>query len=540
MRALARHWGLGLLLAVAAPLVVAFTRQDGIASFGDYSVSYLVLARWMDGTAGPAVTPWVPFHSHFAPLFPLSLALTGAAHDLARAHLVVAVFAIVAIASIYRFALQATGRRDAALAVAAVFVATPSAWLSVKGILSEPLYLAVSMEALRLQARREAGPARAADYFMIGAALGLAYLTRTAAVALLAAYGAHALVRWHREREARAWLALVPAIAMALAWIALRPGVVGGYAGTAGGVVQAWTSHFDVLARQAPALLFGGWASSFTGVSSFAGDEPVPLGVRFALSLVAMAAIAGAAMRVRANRLDGWYVLATLALLLAWAFDEENMRRLLYPILPLLLLHAGFALAAACRRFAVPRHARLAAAIAAAFVAALSAPAILGIASKSRDTAPLLEGHAVSAADMTEYYRIPNIRYSRALATRHAAVLTGFEMIGRVTPAGARVMCVRPEYVAILGERAAAELDYDWDAARLAQAVGASGADFIAVTALSKSDLKRNPGDAMAASRLAAPYTKRAFALTNAQGLDEFALLEVDRDALARFSQAPR
>jgi 4-amino-4-deoxy-L-arabinose transferase-like glycosyltransferase len=540
MRGLARHWGLGLLLAAAAPLLVAFTRQGGIASFGDDSVSYLVLARWMDGTAAPLVSPWVPWHAHFAPLFPLALATAGASQDLARAHLVVAVFAIVAIASVYRFALEVTGRRDAAIAVATVFMLTPTAWLSAKGILSEPLYLAVSMEALRLHARRSAGNARIVDFLAIGVALGLAYLTRSVALALLAAYGMHALLRWFRARDARAWIAFVPAIAMALAWIAVRPEVASGYAATSAAVMQAWESHFGVLVRVAPALLFGGWTSSFTGVNSFIIDESVPLPVRAALAVMGIAAIAGAVIRARANALDGWYVLASLALLLAWVFDEENMRRLLYPVLPLLLLHAGIALAAACRRAGWERHARLAAVIGAGFAIALSAPAVLGIASKARDRAPLLEGHAVSAADMTEYYRTPNIGYSRAVATRDAAVLTGFAMLSRVTPPDAKVMCVRPEYVALLGARAGVELDYAWDGRALADAVRSSGAGFIVATALSKSDLERQRGDAMAAARLASAYTRRSFVLANAQGFDEFVLLEVDREALERFAGAPR
>jgi len=205
-----------------------------------------------------------------------------------------------------------------------------------------------------------------------------------------------------------------------------------------------------------------------------------------------------------------------------------------------LLLLAGFALAWVIRRLGWERQAMLAAAIAAGFAIALSAPALLGIASKARDTEPLLEGHAVSAADMTEYYRIPNLGYSRALATRHAAVLTGFAMLSRVTPPDAKVMCVRPEYVALLGARAGIELDYAWDERKLAETALASGATFIVATALAKSDLQRQRGDAMAAARLAASYTRRSFVLANAQGFDEFVLLEVDREALARFVRAPR
>ena len=141
---------------------------------------------------------------------------------------------------------------------------------------------------------------------------------------------------------------------------------------------------------------------------------------------------------------------------------------------------------------------------------------------------------------MTEYYRTPNIGYSRAVATRDAAVLTGFAMLSRVTPPDAKVMCVRPEYVALLGARAGVALDYAWDARALADAVRSSGAGFIAATALSKSDLERRRGDAMAAARLASAYTRRSFVLANAQGFDEFVLLEVNREALERFAGAPR
>jgi hypothetical protein len=503
----------------------------------DDSVSYLLLARWMDGTAAELVAPWLPWHRHFAPLFPLALAAAGAAHDLARANLVVALFAVAAIAAVYRFVFAATGRRDAAFTVTLLFMLTPTAWLSAKGVLSEPMYLFISMEALRLHAvRMQRGPANTRDVLWIGAMLGLAYLTRTAAVALLAAYFAHVLLRWWRDRDARAWLAFIPAIVMALAWITLRPhGETDVYAHTATEVARAWATHASLLGAQAPALVFGGWVSSFTGVSTFAGDAPVPLAARCALGFVGFLALGGALLRARENALDGWYVLATLALVFAWIFDEENMRRLLYPIVPLMLMHAGMALTVLCRRVGQARHARLAVTIAAVFVTALSAPAVVGIAVKARDRAPLLEGHSRSAADMTEYFRIANTPYAHAMAAKHAASLTAFESLAGQTPAGARVMYVRPEYVAVLGGRAGAELDYAWDARALAKAVSASGAGFILATSLAKTDLAHERGDAMASLRLATPYTRRIWVLSNAQGQDEVVLLEVDRDALARF-----
>jgi hypothetical protein len=537
MRALARHWGLLLILAATAPLMVAFTRGHGLASMSDDSVSYLMVARWIAGDAREFIAPWLPWHTHFGPLFPMALAAAGASHDLARAHVVVAIFAIAAVASIYRFVLAATGRRDAAAGVAALFMLTPTAWLSAKGILSEPLYLVVSMEALRFHAlRMQDRAARVRDALALGGLLGLAYLTRSAAVALLLAYAVHSLVGLRRGRDWGAWLALIVPIGMASAWVAVRPHGAGDiYARTLAEIIEAWKGHPAVLAELAPHLVFGGWVSSFTGVAPFAQDAPVALGARCALAVLASFALAGAAMRARRNALDGWYVLATLVLLLFWIFDEENMRRLLYPVLPLLLMHAGVALAALCRRIGQAARARLALALAAAVVPALSVPPLLAIASKARDTAPFLEGHPGSASDITDYFLTPNIEYSRAIAARHAAILAAFEMIAATTPPGSRVMYVRPEYVALLANRAGERLDYAWDDLALASAVQSSGAGYILATSLAKTDLAHKRGDAMACVAQSAPYTRRALVLSNEKGRDEVVLLEVDREALARF-----
>jgi hypothetical protein len=194
-----------LLLAAAAPLLVAFTRQGGIASFGDDSASYLVLARWMDGTAAPLVSPWVPM----ARAFRAALS-AGARHSRcgagpgARPPRCWPCSRSPPSPRCTRFVLEVTGRRDAAIAVAAVFMFTPTAWLRREGILSEPLYLAVSMEALRLHARRSGGNARIADFPRDRRGLGFArHLTRTVALALLAAYGMHASALAACPRRAR-------------------------------------------------------------------------------------------------------------------------------------------------------------------------------------------------------------------------------------------------------------------------------------------------------------------------------------------------
>src|SRR5205085_2216671 len=83
----------------------------------------------------------------------------------------------------------------------------------------------------------------------------------------------------------------------------------------------------------------------------------------------------GAVRAALRNRIDGWYVLFTALLVLVWPFAAENMRRLLYPVVPLALLHVAELCALVMAR--VPPALRLAAgAGAAAAPILLMAPAL--------------------------------------------------------------------------------------------------------------------------------------------------------------------
>ena len=58
----------------------------------------------------------------------------------------------------------------------------------------------------------------------------------------------------------------------------------------------------------------------------------------------------GAVRRALTNRLDGWYVLIGVAITFSWVVEDDNTRRLLYPLVPLIAMHALDAVLAACRR----------------------------------------------------------------------------------------------------------------------------------------------------------------------------------------------
>lgn len=530
---MARHWGLAVLLACLTPLYVAFTWQAGLASLGDDSASYLAVAQALAGV-NPAVLPWVGYHTHFPPLFPLALAACGAATDLRIAHAVVALCALVSVALVYRFAWGETGRRDAALAVAVAFVACPTAWISAKGILSEPMFLAVSMAALVFHQKfLESGRGSAHDWLGLGLLLAATLLTRIVGLALALALLASLAMRAHRRepvlRARELAAALIPGIVLACLWLVLRPvAAQDSYQRIFTAMARSWMDDVGLMGEVSSGSFSDGWIASFT---ADAAVGPAAIAITM---LAAALALIGLARRLLANRLDAWYVTISLLVVFGWVFSEDNTRRLLYPLLPLLLLYAGETVAWACASVRRAALAPAALAVAAAVLAIACVPALVVITAKALDREPVVAGAETRYADITDYYTTLNVPRARALAARHAVVLEGLRGL-RATPAGSRVLWMRPEYAALLAGRPGAAWYYDWEPTQLARTVLAARVEFIVEARLAKTDLAGGRGDAGAPLREVASYARPVAQLANpvTRGV-EFTLWQVDPAALRR------
>ena len=524
-----------VLLALAAPALVAFAWHPGLATLSDDSVSYLVQARVYAGTAAPAVREWLGNAAHFPPLFPLLLAAAGAADDCQRGHLVVALAAALAIVPMYAFAAARAGRAAAAVLVV-LFLLTPTAWVSELGILSEPLFLLLAMATLAWQAKRaSAADATMAARAMLGILLAACVLTRSAGVALAAAYVAWAALRaWRREeRPGPLLLPLAPVVLAVAAWLALRVPLQGENYGQV--LRNAWG-----LLRADPAF-FAGKSVEYLGsawIGSFTAESHVYGATRLVLLAAGVAALGGAARAALANRMDGWYALAYAAMLALWLFPEETTRRLLYPLVPLALLHAGELVYAAGRRIA-PAHARWPVAAGALAVASLSLPAVGLMASKALDRTPVLTGSPLDYAGITEYYTTIPVKPAREIAGRQLAVLAGLAAIERFTPADAQVLWMRPDYVAILSHRAGVPWYYREGLPGAVRQLLQSGAPYVVVSSLYKADMRGESDDPLVTAEAVAPFTRLVFVIRNPVApIEEFALLQVDRASLERYAAA--
>jgi hypothetical protein len=533
---LARHRGFLLVLALAAPLTFAFAWQGVIATLGDDSVSYLVLAHYFRGGAdNPYVAQWAAYQAHFPPLFPLLLAASGGVVDLRIAYALVAALAVLALPLIYRYAALQLGRDAAGLAIVVLFLLTPTAWISLKGILSESLYLVLAMASVLFYETRLAdGRARPLDALAFGVLLGCVYLTRVAGLALMLAYALHVALRLAARRQRPSWslaLAWLPVVVLLGLWYGLRPRPdVDAYRRTVQSMIEAWIADPGTMFRASVEYFASGW------IATLAAQQNVALAPKIVFGLLGIAGLAGAVLRAARNRLDGWFVLFSVAMVAPWVFSPNNTRRLLYPLVALLLICAADFVRFACERWKIEGRRRTQLFVAlAAFPVALFLPALALIAQKSLDRAPVLEGQPYAFRDITDYYTTINLEMARALAESQVTTLAGLESIRTVTAPGSKVMWMRPEYVALLGRRAGVPFYYAWSPREVAGAVRSSGADYIVVSRIFKTDVAGVDGDPLVTLKGVADYSRPAFHFGN----DLFVLMKVDREALDAFLARP-
>lgn len=425
-----------IVTLLVAVVCASFVRQQGLSTFADDSVSYLVMAQvfspWQ--AASPSVAEAYAREAFYPPLLPLLLAVTGAAHDIARAQLLEALLLAACLPLVYLLAQRWLQSRWAAFAVVLVAASLPSLWLQAKGILSEPLFCLLLLFALWACERQPGRP------WLMALLLAALVLTRTMGLALVGAYGLWAFSRKGRTMPERVH-AVVPALVALLAyaaWVVLRP------AQTADENVRLLLERGPWLGgelaasitRQAQAIAEG-WVGSLT--LFWVERQPLRLVLAGAAGVLALA---GLALRFVEGRADAWISAAYLAVFLAWPFHEQ-MLRFLFPLMPVLLLYAFEAGGRLADRLG--RKPALAHVLVAMLLLSLTAPALAFVHQRARAGGP--------HAQVADWYRTPDLKEARARAQVHLDLFADMETIRRLTQPGDRVMWVAPSYLALLADR---------------------------------------------------------------------------------------
>ena len=466
-----------VILTLAFGLVCAdFVWQPTLPTFADDSVSYLVMAQMFSpfGPVSQAVAEAFPRDAFYPPLFPLILALAGAAHNTAWAHALTALLLTASIPLIYLFGIRLLEDRRAAAVATLCVVLLPSLWVNAKGILSEPLFCLLLVATFCILERNANGRGRLWQLAILMAAMAL---TRTVALPMIAAYGLWALTRRGTPLAARARAAL-PALAAVAAyaiWVLLRPvATADNYArivlaqGSAFlGAENPWTAIGASLLRQANAGAEG-WISSLLVF----WVEGRPLRVVLA-GAVGCLALAGMVQRLLAGKADSWMLATYLVIFLIWPFYDQ-MGRFLFPVLPVLILYAFQASATALR--ALGRPPGLGPALLAVLMFSLTVPALAFILQRSQAEERF--------AEFIDWYRTPDLTAARNRVQVHLNLLADMAAIKALTRPEHRVMWVAPSYIALLADRRGIPApDERLSPEAYRKAVFESGADYVFLSA---------------------------------------------------------
>ena len=434
-----------ILTLVFGLVCAAFVWQPTLATFADDSVSYLVMAQMFSPyqPVSQAVAAAFPRDAFYPPLFPLVLALAGAAHNAAWAHALTALLLAASIPLIYLLGIRLIEDRRAAAVATLCAVLSPSMWINAKGILSEPLFGLLLVATFCIL---EAGTQHRGRMWKLAILMAAMALTRTVALPMIAAYGLWALTRRGTPLAARAHAA-APALAAAAAyaaWVMLRPAATAdNYArivlehGSAflGAQIQLAAIGASLL-RQANAGAEG-WISSL--LVYWVEGQPLRLILAGAVGCLALV---GMVQRLLAGKADSWMLATYLAIFLIWPFYDQ-MGRFLFPVLPVLILYAFQAAATGLRILGRPPG--LGHALLAVLMISLTAPALGFIYQRSRAEPRL--------AEIVDWYRTPDLTAARSRVEVHLNLMADMAAIKALTRPEDRVMWVAPSYIALLADR---------------------------------------------------------------------------------------
>jgi 4-amino-4-deoxy-L-arabinose transferase-like glycosyltransferase len=529
---------LGALSIAAGACALAFLWQPGLASLYDDSVSYLIMAQRFSPfhAADPVIVAAAPYEK-YPPLFPLLLALAGAAYDWRIAHGVVAACFAASVYLLGLHARRATGSSVLAFLAALVYAVMPGAWLNAKGILSEFLYMALVFAALVYHDRLGGRPITRRAAVALGALLAAVLLTRTIGAALVLAVAAAEALRFWRTRDAARLRAMLLSFAIAgvvtAAWYLLRP--AGGHDEylTSGAVMlegareNGWVWALAWIEHNA-ASLADAW---FNALLIFWG-EPWKPGYLLAAAL-GIVGLTGTVLRVQRGEPDALYCAFFLAILLFWPYPGQ-MYRLAFPVVPLLVLHAFWAVREGLAHAVTAPRAERGAAYAAVLPLALCVPPVLFYIVERARMPDIPSEAGYRKTDIGEFYRVPSGPAAEKNARTQIAVLGDLERVRAATPEGARVMWYTPNYIALIARRHGVPLERPMNSAGLAAQLRAARADYLYLSNVHPRDSLMRQGDPRFPVLLARGFTEPVWERVSDTGQLQAVLLKVDKDRIEK------
>lgn len=319
-----------LLVVLVGTFLIAFSWHRDYSDLLSDSGIYLLLASKFSPTQTipDSLYTLIMTEYHLPPGFPLALGLFGAgAHHPTISHAINALFLAAGVA-VYAVWVRSNGLPTAlAYALAILFMLLPATLFFSLEILSEHLYLPLSLLSLLLMQRSSDG------YRPYAAALlvGMAILTRSIGIALLPAL----MMSVYRGGKGLSLKVFVAALLLPLVWFLYKSQYsTGNYAhsflqGLHGHDLVPYLWQRSMINLQ---LLWYGWVKSLDLIG-------LSYAVLISAGILSVASL-GWLQRLQRLRPDAVYFGCYFCIILVWPHGS-HMQRFLFPVLPLLLFYAA-------------------------------------------------------------------------------------------------------------------------------------------------------------------------------------------------------
>jgi len=345
MNLVTKPTGLILLLFLLIPSLLYLWHFPDVPRFGDLHDDslYYVSAKSLADGGGYRIEslPGEPSQTKYPPLYPLLLSLAWRIDPQFPHNLPVAAWiswlalpaVLLQLAALYPSLGISTGRSWLLLFL---FAANPYVILFSTQLLSEMLFLALSLAAMLLVERAAKGSSSAA--LAAGAVAGLAYLARSAGLALLVAAVIYLWpLRKHRKMAMLFATAMIPFIAAWMIWVRLHQ------TATTDPSLIYYLDYFryeiySVSLRDLHLLVWKNIDGFLWGLGGLLIPKIVNSGVLKTLAeVVAVATISGVVRLVRRGHAQLYAIFSavTVALLVIWHFPPNE--RFALPVFPLAL-----------------------------------------------------------------------------------------------------------------------------------------------------------------------------------------------------------
>lgn len=449
-----------------------FAWFDGIASIANDSVNYLVMARHYSPWTGesPAIaTAWQ--YEDFPPLFPMLLAYSGAAYSFYWSHVMVTVTGLLSLILLYYLVLRRTHSSVLASALPALVILMPGFLFALQGILSETLYLLLSLLAIVAYGRGKVSYYR---IIVLGCLVAMALLTRTVGFSLWMALGIVLAIRLLKGKSGAREVIVMLLMPLVFYYVVITlwgaeadshyPGVLQrSFAGDESlvtvlatnfsGMFDAWRTFWQIYWHD------GLWVQNLfvTGIGIVSLVSAVYLIIRQPEDLVA------------------WYVLAYLSILALWPHPGQ-MVRLVMPIVPLMLVLVLQVIATMGLGAVLNSHRKWLFGMVLVSMGVVIVPAH-GYLNERID-------HALSRnmQPMSDYLRILSYEEAWKDLVIQQQMIDDFASLRTIVQPDVRLLYYVPAYTALLSDVNTTRLDLNADASRMREQISNSGAEYLLLT----------------------------------------------------------